>query len=118
MVKRQAFEIGLVMRGGEARVVDVGAPATLVWLSDTYPHAQMDESALANYALAARLAHHVVAPEEPFEQWIERVEYLSGDDDDVAELREEIAASNGSPTPAAAEEALPTAAEEAVRVSG
>jgi hypothetical protein len=113
-MQRPPTEVAVVMRDGTARIVDVGAPAQLVWLSDHYPDADLDRPGLAAYAMTARLVHHVVDPERPFDEWIDDVELLADADEEVDRVRAQLAGhGNGtSPTPAVDERAPAPAAQE------
>jgi hypothetical protein len=117
-LQRTPSEFALVQRDGTVSIVDVGAPANLVWLGDTYPDAElnMDRLTADKFPLIARLVHHVVAPERDFAEWLETVDLITGDDDDIEQAKADLAASNGHPTSADVEHA-PAASAGIERVS-
>jgi hypothetical protein len=74
------LEVAVISRDGSAKVVNVARPATLVAFSDKHPGKAMPET----YPEVAFTVHHALEISEPLDEWLQSLEDISAQPEDVA----------------------------------
>lgn len=101
------IDIALVYTDGRREVVKVGRPADLIAFADKYDRIAPSEP----YAVAelAWLAHRALKVELPLDEWVESLDELTSDDEQVEVIRAELEEAN--PDPSVPAEETPTEEE-------
>src|SRR5262245_32346288 len=73
------LDVAVIHRDGSAEIVNAARPATLVAFSDAHDGKLMPETMRE----IAWVVHRARAIEEPLEEWLETLEDVSADDEDV-----------------------------------
>ena len=82
------IEIGLVFEDGRKQLVRVGRPADLIAFAERFDKVAPDGPHLIYEG--AWLTHRALRISEPLEEWIDRLDEISANPEEVARLREEL----------------------------
>ena len=77
------LDVAVIDRDGAARVVNAGRPATLVAFEDAHEGKMMPET----FREISWVVHHALAIEEPLNEWLDTLEVVSAQPEDVALAR-------------------------------
>jgi hypothetical protein len=89
-----------VKYGGQWHLLDAG-PGTMIAFEDEFGQSLPDGPREGGHMWrhVAWIAHRILAPDLDFAAWADQLEDLTGDDDRLAEIREELGQTEKDPTP-------------------
>lgn len=98
------IDVALVFRDGRREVVTVGRPSDLIAFADNFDKIAPSEPHAVRELVW--LAHRALRIDEPLDTWVESLDDITSDEEQVAEIRAELGESD--PGEAAVEAASPT----------
>jgi Asp-tRNA(Asn)/Glu-tRNA(Gln) amidotransferase C subunit len=82
------IDVALVYTDGRREVVTVGRPADLIAFADTFEKIAPSEPFAVREL--AWLAHHALKVEQPLDEWVETLDDITSDTEQVAAVRVEL----------------------------
>ena len=87
-----------VKRDGRWRILDAG-PGTMIAFEDEFEQSMPDGPEGAHmWRHLLWIAHRELAPETEFQDWVQAVTDVTGDDDRIADIRNELGAAQDPPS--------------------